>query len=312
MRVGSVPLRLLKGRLQEHRCLELLPACAPARFQKVQSVTVFARIVASLLLCGICVFSPPAALAEESGAKAGGFAPPPQTGTGRFGGIGITAQAAIVSDYVAHGFTQTSGNFAIQAKGEIWSGPFFAGAKASNVEFSPGFRRHERRLRDRGQAHIELDVYGGAAPSFRGIDFLLMGMYVFYPDANNPGSDFNFAEFKAGVKGRPLDFLETGFNIHYSPNYFADTGQNWILEGTLAYAFPHFANITPVISSALGYQAGDSARNGFNYWYWNTGVTLTYARHYKLDLRYHDTAMTPFSCAGQCGARLVAGVKVAF
>jgi uncharacterized protein (TIGR02001 family) len=280
---------------------------------EVVSVSFPARLAAAVLLCGTTlVIHAIAAFADEGGMEPGGFPPPPRTGAAPFGGIGLTAQAAVLSDYIAHGFTQTAGGVGAQAKGELWGGPFFAGAKVSNVRFGEGFRRHELQLGARGKADAELDAYAGAAPSFRGIEFLLMGMYAYYPNANKPGSDFNFAEFKAGVKGKPVDHLETGFNLYYSPDYFANAGKNWILEGTLGYTLPQMAHITPVISSVLGYQAGDGRHNGFNYWYWNTGLTLTYAQRYKLDLRYHDTAMVPFSCDGQCGSRLAASVKVQF
>ncbi len=272
----------------------------------------FSRFVCTVMLCGCAVAMLAAAALADGGAEAGGFTPERRTKLGQYGGFDLSAQVAVVSDYVAHGFSQTAGDFALQAKGELWNGPFFGGLRASNVHFHPDFRAHMRRLGSPGKANVELDVYAGAAPSFRGVDFLLMAMYVDYPDSNDPGSHFNFAEFKAGVKGHLLQHVEAGFNIYYSPNYFADTGENWILEGTLAYALPKIAQVSPVLSSAVGYQAGDGARNGFNYWYWNTGLALTYAERYKFDLRYHDTAMVPFHCGDQCAGRIVAGIKVAF
>jgi uncharacterized protein (TIGR02001 family) len=248
----------------------------------------------------------------EGSTEPGGFSPPYRAKVAQYGGFDFIAQAAVASDYVAHGFSQTAGGISLQGKGEVWNGPFFGGVRAANTQFDADFRQNARRLRRPGKADLELDIYAGAAPSFKGVDFLLMAMYADYPNASDSGAHFNFAEYRTGIKGHPSDYLETGFNIYYSPNYFADAGQNWILEGTLAYTLPKVASVTPVLSSAAGYQIGDHDRNGFNYWYWNTGVTLTYADRYKFDLRYHDTAMVPFSCSDQCGTRFVAGVKVAF
>jgi uncharacterized protein (TIGR02001 family) len=250
--------------------------------------------------------------AGDGGIEAGGDLPPGRARPGRFGDISYAVQAAAVSDYIARGFSQTSGAFAVQAKGEVWDGPFFGGIRASNTDFTRNFRNNAARLGSSGKAGVEFNTYAGAAPAYGDASFLLMAMFTAYPDANYAGSHFNYAEFRAGVKGHVLDYIDTGFNVYYSPDYFANSGENWVVEGTLAYTLPKISTVTPALSSAAGYQMGDDVRNGFNYWYWNTGITLTYAGHYMLDVRYHDTAGVPFSCTDQCGTRLVAGIKVAF
>ncbi len=116
--------------------------------------------------------------------------------------------------------------------------------------------------------------------------------------------------------------LTAGATVFYSPDYFAETGSTWTVEGTLAYTLPAMGAITPTISGLVGYQDGGNAEyvffNGFdNYMYWNVGVALAVDK-LTLDFRYWGTdaenavsTLPGFTCANNyCDDRFVFTAKV--
>ena len=54
---------------------------------------------------------------------------------------------------------------------------------------------------------------------------------------------------------------------------------------------------------------------GFDYWYWNAGISLGFHEKFSLDLRYWDTQIETAgfgTCAGVCDERFVATLSASF
>jgi hypothetical protein len=59
---------------------------------------------------------------------------------------------------------------------------------------------------------------------------------------------------------------------------------------------------------------GDESKGGFDYYYWNAGVSFVFADYFEFDLRYFDTFDVPSSalgtgsCSNLCDGRVVARI----
>lgn len=217
----------------------------------------------------------------------------------------LSANVAIASDYVSRGFTQTAGGPSIQGGFDLLWKSFYVGVWASNV-------RYENSPWTFGEANIEVDVYAGVRKKYNGVEFDFAVFYMAYPNAIDPFGNFDYWELKAGVSSYVREGLKLGINLYYSPDYFEETGDNWIFEAYFERALPKFWKFTPSITGLIAYQEGDESKGGYDYWYWDVGLVLAFHQHYKLDLRYHDTIDVPFGCDHLCDGRFVAALKAQF
>lgn len=227
-----------------------------------------------------------------------------ETGT-RIGPYLINANVEMVSDFVSRGFTQTSSDPAIQGEFKLTRGPIFAGIWASSLN-----------IQDCSSCvHLtsEFDIYAGLEKEIAGFNFEMRSTYVAYPGGDTPDEPYNYWEFQFGVDKDITDKLNVGVALYYSPNYSLDTGANWIYELNGELKLPSFSIFSPAISGEVAYQNGNVDEGGLEYWYWNMGLELGFAQHYKIDFRYHDTSdVEEDDCAGQCGSRVVAALKGEF
>jgi uncharacterized protein (TIGR02001 family) len=223
----------------------------------------------------------------------------------RIGPYLVNANLAIVSDYISRGFTQTSSDPAVQGEFKITRGPIFVGTWASSMN-----------LQDCDTCvHLnsEFDIYAGLKKEIIGLNFETQIMYVAYPGGDSADEPYNYWEYKFGVDRDFTDYLNLGVALHYSPNYSLDTGANWVYEFNGELKLPKVAIFSPAISGEISYQDGNIDRGGIEYWYWDAGLELGFAKHFKIDLRYHDTLdVDETDCAGQCGPRFVAALKGEF
>ncbi len=130
--------------------------------------------------------------------------------------VEFSGNVAITSDYAFRGISQTLEQPAVQG-GLDAAGPFglYAGVWASSINFGEDLDGSDR-------AQMELDFYGGIAPSAGGFDFDLGLLYYAYPGALS-GLDYNFLEAYAGV-AREVGPVSVGLNGAYSPDFFAASG----------------------------------------------------------------------------------------
>jgi len=188
-----------------------------------------------------------------------------------------SVNAAITSDYVFRGITQTNNDPAISAGADFAYGIIYAGFWASNVDeaISPD--------------NFEIDYYAGIKPVLGPATFDFGVLYYTYPGLDTAAGEPTTVEFKAAVSGEILPKLSATAAFYYTPEALGDFGEYYVVEGTLAYALPKIAVFDPTISGTIGtYEYDDDVQN-VDYTYWNAGITFGYDR-FAFDFRYWDTS----------------------
>ncbi len=201
----------------------------------------------------------------------------------------VTVNAAVTSDYVFRGFSQTNEDPAVQAGVDLTVGSFYAGAWASNVDFGDN-------------TEAEIDLYGGFRGEAKGYAWDVgVVTYLYAPGANG---DYDYVELKAAVS-RAVGPVTAGAAVYFSPDFFGVDEDATYLEGNLAYS--PIENLT--LSGALGKQWLSVSDN---YTTWNIGGTYAFAgTPLALDVRYHDTDVDDPSIPISDG-RINATLKVVF
>jgi len=218
-----------------------------------------------------------------------------------------SASAALTSDYVFRGISQSNSKAAAQGTLEVTYGMLYANVFASNVDFG-----------NPPDANYELTFAAGIKPTLGPVSFDLGVIYYTYPSANDAGGELNFFEVKAGASVSPWRDGTLGVTVYYSPEYTGEIGDVWTFEGSVAQVLPKIGSITPTFSALVGYVSGDSTTafdGGDDYVYWNAGVSLGFHERFSLDLRYWDTNMSDSFCRPSlngCDARFSATAKVTF
>jgi uncharacterized protein (TIGR02001 family) len=221
--------------------------------------------------------------------------------------LSLSATATFTTDYVFRGISQTAENPALQGSFDATYGIFYLGMWGSNVDFGGAGSTDI--------ASLEIDYYGGITPTWQGISFDIGGIYYTYPGAFDPGGNFDYFELKTGASYTFAEKLTVGVTNYWSPDNTGETGDNDVLEFAASYAFAGkiFNFFSPSVSGLYGHQWGDSSSGGFDYSYWNAGLTLGFMDHWSADIRYWDT--DELSCASgvfACDARVVGTVSASF
>ncbi|MGQ0533675.1 MAG: TorF family putative porin [Caulobacteraceae bacterium] len=182
----------------------------------------------------------------------------------------VSANVALVSDYVFRGVSLSDNGPAIQGGFDYEAEMFYTGVWASNVIDG-----------------IEIDVYGGFTPSTGPIDWDLGAIAYFYPGADDDGAEFDYVELKAEASHDFTEQFTAGAAVYYAPENYGDTGDALYLEINGAFQVTDaFA-----VDAAYGNQnveepAGPGTEDDYNTW--NVGATWG-VHGFELDLRYHDT-----------------------
>lgn len=206
-------------------------------------------------------------------------------------GWSVSGNAAVTSDYVFRGVSQTEEDFAVSAGVDATNGSFYLGAWASNVSYAGD-----------DDTDAELDLYGGFRPQIGDwtLDFGVVGyLYLEEPD----GADYDYVELKAGAS-RPVGPATVSVTGYWSPDFFgASEDEAFYLETA--------ASISPAdrwtVSAAVGRQWVSS---DFDYTTWNLGAAYQLTDRLALDLRYYDTDAHDFGSV--YGSRAVASLKATF
>ena len=206
-------------------------------------------------------------------------------------GPDVVFNAAVGTDYVFRGVSQTESNPAVSAGVDVTQGLFYAGAWAGNVSFVGD-----------ADTDAEIDLYAGVRPEFGDFDWDLGVVSYFY--AGQPdGADYDYMELKAATS-RAVGPATLGAAIYYSPDFFGAS------EDEATYAEINGA-ISPAdrwtISAAVGRQWVSS---DFDYTTWNLGAAWQMTDNLALDVRYFDTDEHDFGDAYD--SRAVASVKATF
>lgn len=177
----------------------------------------------------------------------------------------VSFNAALVSDYVFRGFSQSDEGPAFQAGVDLTSGAFYVGAWASSVDFGDG-------------TDVESNIYAGVAHTLGGFD-LDVGLIGYFYAGEPTGSEYDMLEVKASVS-RAFGPVTAGFTVNYSPDFYgADNDATYLEFGGEFEAGPRLT-----LSGAVGQQWLDVSDD---YVTWNLGATYALTDKFGVDVRYH-------------------------
>ncbi len=231
----------------------------------------------------------------------------------------LSAYVAVQSDYRFRGISQNANDPSLE--GSInWTGPegFYAGTWLAKVNFQGAL---DNGVSMSDHTSLETDFYAGKHTDLWGTDLNLEAYLYAYPDHNIAtnvyGSHWHDTYFEAiGQLSHPFGPVTLTATAAYSPNFFAQSGTGWYIEGTAAYTVNDWLSL----SANLGHQ-WVSRVDGFNYaipssydsedtlqasglpyTHWDIGATFTY-KSFALDLRYIDTNLSKVQCYWTQGAK---------
>jgi uncharacterized protein (TIGR02001 family) len=227
--------------------------------------------------------------------------------------ITLGGSAWLTTDYVFRGITQSASDPAVQAEFDFGYKIFYAYVWSSNVDFGGGPFNNDL-------ASIEIDYGAGIKPVLGKFTFDLAALYYTYPGAFDPGGEFDYLELKSGVSTTLAnDKLALSLTNYWSPDNFGETGKNDVLEFGAGWTFNKVWYFTPTVSGVVGHQWGEQSQGGFDYTYWNAGLTLGFNNKppLSLDIRWWDTGdfqnfTCPSSGVGSCDSRVVGTLKASF
>jgi uncharacterized protein (TIGR02001 family) len=197
--------------------------------------------------------------------------------------------AAVTSDYISNGITQTDHKAAIQGYVEADYGILYAGVWASNVSFG-------------GDADTEIDLSAGIRPEIGKFSFdfgYLHGLYV--NDVSTPWDEVDLSASYAAT-----DTLTFASKVAY-----VITTKDVTPEVSASYSLPMGFEL----SSRLAY-VSYSDPTLFDYLTWDAGVSWTWNDTLKLDVRYYGSDLSGAEClansgvANACDTRVVATLSV--
>lgn len=201
----------------------------------------------------------------------------------------------IASDYVFRGTTQSNGGpSAGAAVTAVWNNAFYLGIAGAAVDWPRGGNYN---LSD---PSAEIDFIGGVRATAGKWSFDVGAIYYYYPKEVFFQSDF--WEVYGIAKYAVSDQLVVGASINYSPDYL-----NYGIDGTtgalnFAWTVPtSYTDLSFFVSGDVGrVWLGETSSAGIfvpDYTYWSLGLGWTW-KNITLDLRYHDTDLSPAGCQG--------------
>ena len=226
--------------------------------------------------------------------------------------FGLSANSTFTTDYIFRGISQTDERPAVQGGVEATYGVLYLGIWGSNVDFGLG-------LNEVGDlekvADLEIDWYAGARTSWLGISFDLGLFYYSYPGSLG-AAELDYVEIGTAASYTLFDQLTLEVTNWWSPENAGQTGMLDVLELGGSYTFNKIWILSPKVSALVGRQWGQKSKGGFDYTYWNAGLTVDFyeAPALNFDVRYWDTNLAgcSFATLFQCDSRIVGSLNAAF
>lgn len=221
-----------------------------------------------------------------------------------------TVNAAVTTDYIFRGFSQSSENPAVSAGFDVSYGILYAGFWGSSVDFDSD-----------PDSSVEMDVYVGVKPVLGPVTFDFAVLGYLYPGTNDdiaPSGlgEIDYFELKAGASITPFTNASLAGVVYYTPDGTLSAGDVWTVEGTAGYTFAAMGRFTPSISGTVGYSDTDNNNYGGpldtdnDYVYWNAGASVAFDK-FTVDVRYWDTDVSSDnSLATYADERVVGTIKV--
>lgn len=205
------------------------------------------------------------------------------------GGPGaFTGSVAVTSEYFFRGLSQTDDKPAVQ--GGLGYTHDFGGVSGSvglwgsNVNFS--------------DATVEMDWTAGFSGTVYGATWNLGGIYYSYPGSTDAGAalDQNYGEVTGGL-GYDFGLFALGASVNYSPDFQAESGSAWYLNGNVKIPLGKYVDL----GAAIGRQYIDKNANfGVpDYTDYKVGLSTLLAG-FNLEAAYVDTSLSTIQC-GNCG-----------
>jgi len=186
---------------------------------------------------------------------------------------GLSANAAVTSNYIWRGVTQTDDQAAVSGGIDFNAeSGFYVGAWASNVKY--------------GTANSELDLYAGYGFSVNDFTFDLGYLNYGYP----AGEDLDFSEVYASVN---WEFLTVGYNVLANSDAGGDFGDDDYVFADLAFEISDNLELGVHYGTSSFDAGGDYSdygvslsKNGFTFAITNTdkdGDDMNVAISYSID-----------------------------
>ncbi len=221
-----------------------------------------------------------------------------------------SVNAAVTTDYIFRGISQSSQNPALSAGLDASYGIFYVGFWGSNVDFDP-----EAPVQSGQDSNVEFDVYAGVKPVLGPVTFDFGILGYFYPgtDEGTLFEEADYFELKAGASITPFTNATLAVNTYYSPEFTANIDEAFAVEGSAGYTFAAIGRFTPSVSGVVGYQTGEAADKtlGYeeDYTYWNAGASVAFDK-FTLDVRYWDTDISDKNSGNLFGYETFADERV--
>ena len=190
---------------------------------------------------------------------------------------GLSANAAVTTDYVFRGISQSGADPAVQAGLDYNIGKtgLSVGTWASSINFGDN-------------TPMEWDLYGGYSHSF-GDKFALSVGAIHYTYPSSPHNvNYNWYEGWGGASYN-FGFLSISAKVFYSPDYVNLSDSQWYFTGGVS------APVTPwlTLNANVGHTALDHAVPFIikDYTDWNVSAAFSYEA-YTLTVGYTDTDLS--------------------
>ena len=208
----------------------------------------------------------------------------------------FSGYAAVTSDYVKRGVTQSDADAAIQLGGDLFFGSgLFLGVWGSTVDIDNGPDR---------QRDLELNLYAGFAYDVSS-RWRVSARVVSYLYPGQTGEfNYDYVEYSLAVNYDDRYWLE----YSYSPDLYNTQRFSHNIE---AYTERPLAGNWSIGAGAGYYDVSDLLGQGYGYW--QLGVTGSYP-YADIDIRFHDTnrSVPLISTDERSRQRIAVTIKVPF
>ena len=194
---------------------------------------------------------------------------------------GVTGTAALTSDYVFRGVSQTNGDPALQAGFEFAADSgWYLGTWGSNISWLSDLSTAAAPI----SSSLEVDVYGGYRGKFsEALSFDVGAIYYAYPgDFPSSFNDADTAELYLGV----------GYSILSAKAFYAVSDLFGYTDSDGSVYLDLAANYGFADSWTLNLHAGKQwieSNESFEYTDWKLGVTKALANGFSVAFAYTDT-----------------------
>lgn len=232
-----------------------------------------------LLAGGLTIGAGAAQAADYSRGGLAPLAPPPPAWD-------LLITAAVTSDYISRGVTQTDHSPAVQGSVELDVGIFYAGVWASNVDFGAP---------SGGTNHSEVDLSIGVRPVLGDFTFDIGYLRYLYSDSStNFGEVYGFATWAINPAWSLTQKVYV--NPETSDAYF---------ETSAAYSFGGGFKVSGGIGSVA---YGDTP--AIDYLAWNAGGSYSWSNGLTADVRVWGTNLSGGECGSNFGSNRACETKV--